>query len=133
MTAFWRDYLPLTNSKLCHLFQELPTSTVYKDGKQNQRPSLGLRIHSEYCYGVQETWPNHELLPIVIKQLIVCAVNQTDSHQEDCVAQEQQQVGMDDPFHNFDNNRSQADWVIVTCNMFVSFPVDWNNISINPV
>ena len=61
------------------------------DGKQNQRPLLG--IHSEYCYDVPEIGPNHELLPRAVKLLNACGESQIDSHQEDCIAQEQQQVG----------------------------------------
>jgi len=85
--------MPLTNSIYDQLFQEPPALKVNKDGKLNQRPLLGLRIHSEYYYGAQEIWPNHELLTKVRKQLNACGENQMDSHQEDCDVQEQQQVG----------------------------------------
>ena len=85
--------MPLNNSVYHQLFQEPLALKVTEDGILNQRPLPGLRIYSKYYYDAQEIWPNHELLPKVRKQSNTCGKNQIDSHQEDCVGQEQQQVG----------------------------------------
>ena len=38
---------------------------------------------------------------------------------------------MDNSLHNFGNDGCQTDRMIITCKMFITFLVNWNNISTN--
>jgi len=51
MTTLW--WRPVKNAFITNISPVILRTSNFKDGRQNQRPLLDLRIHSEYYCGVQ--------------------------------------------------------------------------------